>query len=101
GWGIGREYRLSEEKSVTPLEAMEDARAAVAWVRTNAERLGIDRDRIAAYGWSAGGQLAAMAATGSKTGAPNALVLVCPAVDVENDSWFKRILLGRTNVARV
>src|SRR5262245_37826777 len=40
--GIGIEYRLSDRKSVTPLEAMADARAAMRWVRSNAETLGID-----------------------------------------------------------
>ncbi len=50
------QYRLSDEKTgVTPLEAMDDAKAAIRWMRANAASLGIDPGRIAAYGWSAGG----------------------------------------------
>jgi pectinesterase len=43
-------------------EFIDDAQLAVRWVRANAERYGIDPERICAYGWSAGGQLAAMLA---------------------------------------
>lgn len=42
-----------------PLEDMEEA---VKWLRANAAREGIDPERIGAYGYSAGGYLAAMAA---------------------------------------
>jgi acetyl esterase/lipase len=41
---------------------IDDAQLAVRWVRANADRYGIDPERICAYGWSAGGQLAAMLA---------------------------------------
>jgi dipeptidyl aminopeptidase/acylaminoacyl peptidase len=43
-------------------EFIDDAQLAVRWVRDNADTYGIDPDRICAYGWSAGGQLAAMLA---------------------------------------
>jgi acetyl esterase/lipase len=43
-------------------EFIDDAQLAVRWVRANADRYGIDPERICAYGWSAGGQLAAMLA---------------------------------------
>lgn len=43
-------------------EFIDDAQLAVRWVRANADRHGVDPDRIGAYGWSAGGQLAAMLA---------------------------------------
>ena len=43
-------------------EFIDDAQLAVRWVRANADRYGIDPERICAYGFSAGGQLAAMLA---------------------------------------
>ena len=43
-------------------EFIDDAQLAVRWVRANADRYGIDPERICAYGHSSGGQLAAMLA---------------------------------------
>ncbi|MEM7455815.1 MAG: alpha/beta hydrolase [Planctomycetota bacterium] len=37
-----------------------DARTAVRWMRSNAQRFKIDPDRIGAYGYSAGGHMAAL-----------------------------------------
>nr|MBA3415822.1 prolyl oligopeptidase family serine peptidase [Chloroflexia bacterium] len=42
---------------------LDDAQLAVRWVRANAERLNVDSGRVGAYGWSAGGQLAALLGT--------------------------------------
>jgi len=55
---VSVDYRLSDQKTITPLEAMADARTAMRWVRGHASRLGIDSHRIAAFGQSAGGHLA-------------------------------------------
>ncbi len=99
---IAAQYRLSDQKETTPIEAMADARAAIRWVRTQADSLGVDPKRIVAFGWSAGGHLAASAAIfdpdASKEGAsarPDALVLVSPAVSLRSDSWAQRLLMGR------
>ena len=43
----------------------EDVQAAVRWVRANAGALGINPNRIAAIGESAGANLAALLGTGS------------------------------------
>lgn len=52
-------YRLVQE---APLPAcIEDVKAAVGWMKTNAQRLGIDPQRIGTYGHSAGGHLSLMA----------------------------------------
>jgi acetyl esterase/lipase len=51
-------YRLASE-AVFPA-AVQDAKAAVRWLRANAATHGIDPDGIAAWGESAGGHLAAL-----------------------------------------
>lgn len=38
---IAAQYRLSDQKNITPIEAMEDVRAVIRWMRVNAESLGI------------------------------------------------------------
>lgn len=54
-------YRLSGEAKFPAL--VHDVKAAVRWIRANAARYGFDPDRIAAWGGSAGGYLAAMLGT--------------------------------------
>lgn len=90
------EYRLSDE-TTTPAEAVEDACDAFAWVRSNAAELGIDPDRIGAYGISAGGHLAAAAGTGAcrrEIRGPDVMALYSPALDVQRDGWFRRLMRG-------
>jgi len=50
------DYRLSGE-ATWPAQ-LHDAKAAVRWLRARAGELGVDRDRIAAWGESSGGHLA-------------------------------------------
>ncbi|MGY1808646.1 alpha/beta hydrolase fold domain-containing protein [Blastococcus sp. SYSU D00669] len=52
------DYRLSGE-AVWPAQ-LHDAKAAVRWLRARAGDVGVDPDRIAAWGESAGGHLAAL-----------------------------------------
>jgi len=52
-------YRLSGEATFPA--AVEDVKCAIRWMRAHAEELGVDPDRIAAIGGSAGGHLAMMA----------------------------------------
>jgi acetyl esterase/lipase len=54
-------YRLSQH-ALFPAQ-IEDCKAAVRWLRDRADTYGIDQDRFAAYGPSAGGHLAAMLGT--------------------------------------
>jgi acetyl esterase/lipase len=51
-------YRFQQEAPFPA--AVEDAKCAVRWMRANAEELGVDPDRIAVIGGSAGGYLALM-----------------------------------------
>ena len=102
---VAAQYRLSDQKTVTPLDAMADARGVIRWMRTQAGTLGIDPGRIVADGWSAGAHLAASAAifgdvnaAKEPSTAPNALVLVSPAVSLEGDSWAQRLLGRQGNV---
>lgn len=105
---VAAQYRLSDQKTITPLEAMADARAVIRWMRSRADTLGIAADRIAAYGWSAGAHLAASAAIFDDSAAdatvscaPNALILSSPAVALEGDGWAQRLLGSRANVAEI
>ena len=55
------EYRLSGEAAFPA--AIQDIKAALRWLRARAPQYGIDRQRALVWGGSAGGQLAALAAT--------------------------------------
>lgn len=99
---IAVQYRLVPQ--VTIEGCVRDAVSAVRWVRSNAERLGIDPDRIGVGGGSAGGHLAA--ATGilegfdepgedAKTSSrPDAMVLFCPALVLAPVEGFQCELAG-------
>jgi acetyl esterase/lipase len=99
---VAIEYRLSRD-GLSPADAVEDACAAFAWARAEASVLGIDRTRVAAYGVSAGGHLAAAAATlpsvkGRTIRAderPSALVLSSPALGMARDAYFGELMAGR------
>ena len=54
-------YRLSAEARFPA--AIQDVRASIRFLRANADKYGIDADRVIVWGGSAGGQLAALAAT--------------------------------------
>ena len=79
---ITADYRVKSRQGVQVVECVKDAKAAIAWVRENAGRLGIDPNKIAASGGSAGGHLAASTGTISGFGSdkrPNAMILFNPA----------------------
>lgn len=87
---ISADYRVKTRHQVQPDKCVSDAKSAIRWVRSNAAKLGVDPQRIAAGGGSAGGHLAAATALvpgfdedsedKSVSSAPNALVLFNPAV---------------------
>ena len=56
-------YRLASAPRNTFPAAVEDVRCAVRWLRSHADEYGIDPNRVAALGSSAGGHLAAMLGT--------------------------------------
>ena len=56
------EYRVRSRHGVKVEQCISDARSAMRWVRGNAEKLGVDPNRFASGGGSAGGHLASMVA---------------------------------------
>ena len=87
------EYRTAKSHGSTPLDAMQDGRSALAWVRSQADSLGIDPTRMVAAGALAGGTIAAAAAMKSDLprdesdpkkvdAVPSALVLYSPLLEV-------------------
>jgi acetyl esterase/lipase len=103
------EYRIHDRHCSTPIESIADAKSAIRWVRRNAERLGIDRERVIAAGFSAGAHLAASAAMlpgfedaaeeRSVPASPDALALFGACVDPTADPWYARIVRGRAEPA--
>ncbi len=58
---ISVEYRIRNKHGTSPIQAMEDAKSAIRFIRSNTKLLSIDPNKIAAAGGSAGGHLAAAA----------------------------------------
>jgi acetyl esterase/lipase len=56
------DYRVRGRQKTGPDKSIEDAKSAVRWLRANARRLGIDPNRVAAGGGSAGATCAAFTA---------------------------------------
>ena len=60
-FAVSVDYRLSGEARFPA--ALQDAKCAIRWVRSQAKKLNIDPDRVAVCGGSAGGHLSSMVAT--------------------------------------
>lgn len=88
---LSADYRVSSRHGTSPQECVKDGKSAVRWIRANAASLGIDPDRIAAGGGSAGGHVAAATGTLSAyeepgedlniSSRPDALILFNPVYD--------------------
>ena len=96
---ISAQYRQKQSHGVLPFECVADGKSAIRWVRAHAKDLGIDPDRIAAGGGSAGGHVAASTAVikgfeDEKSGVssqPNALVLFNPALYLDSPRMAQRL----------
>ena len=88
---ISVEYRIKNKHGTSPIQAMEDAKSAIRYIRLNSESLSINPERIAAAGGSAGGHLAAVSGNIelfdnkdenlSISSKPNLLILYNPVLD--------------------
>jgi acetyl esterase len=94
---IAAQYRLSNYKDITPLDAIQDAKDLMFWLRKNADSLDIMVNKIAASGWSVGAQLCATLAIfpdtlndSENSSSPDALVLTSPGTST--GGWFTELL---------
>jgi acetyl esterase/lipase len=106
------DYRLSIDngetpsKTISPIECVMDAKSVMRWVRENAEKLHIDKNKIVAAGQSAGGHLALCTAmiddyneksdNLSISCSPNAVLLFSACVNAV-EGWCDRLLDDRRN----
>ena len=106
------DYRLSIENGVTPhklispIECVMDAKSAMRWVRENAGRFHVDKNKIVAAGQSAGGHLALCTAMiddynekSDNLGIscrPDAVLLFSACVNAV-EGWCDRLLADRRN----
>ena len=87
---ITADYRVRSRHQTLADRCVADAKSAIRWMRMHSDELGIDPNRILAGGGSAGGHLAACAATITEldepdedlsvSSVPNALALFNPAL---------------------
>lgn len=56
---IAADYRVLKRQGTKADKCVADGKSAIRWVRKNAKRLGVDSNRVAAGGGSAGGHIAA------------------------------------------
>jgi acetyl esterase/lipase len=106
------DYRLSAEngvtpnKTISPIESVMDAKSAMRWVRENAGKFHIDKNKIVASGQSAGGHLALCTAmideyneksdSLSISCRPDAVLLFSACVNAV-EGWCDRLLGERRN----
>lgn len=105
--GVVLEYRLPAGRHAVPLL---DAQRAIRTVRANAQKWGLDPDKIGIMGFSAGGHLASTAATHFASGdpmstdvvervscRPNFAILIYPVVTMDSGTHggSKSNLLGK------
>ena len=101
GYGLAPEHAFPSQ--------IDDARAALAWLRDQAAELGIDPDRVAVAGDSAGAYLAVTVATeanATRPGTVRAQGLFYPLVHLDDEVWAQTLLrdarlIGRLAVAYI
>lgn len=96
--GVSVQYRLTGgRKTATVFDCVKDGKSAVRYIRKHAAELGIDPDRIAVCGGSAGGHVAVGTAIfpeineagedAAVSSVPNALILYYPVIDTSTEGY--------------
>lgn len=95
------DYRVRSRHNATPFESVADAKSAIRWLRIHAAELGIEENRIAASGGSAGGHIAVCTSLLDSldeknedfqiSSIPNALILFNPVIDMTEIVKLKRL----------
>jgi len=92
---IVAKYRMPHGVKEVPIS---DAKEALRVIRENAEKWGIDPNKVGIMGSSAGGHLASTVATHSEMGTePNFQILFYPVVTMDHNythKWSRQFLLG-------
>lgn len=104
---ITADYRVKDRHGTSPFQCVEDGKSAVAWVRCHSEELGIDPERIAVGGGSAGGHVAASTVllpdeefiedkvVNEISSIPSAMVLFNPVLDTTESGYSAKKVGGR------
>jgi len=106
---ISAQYRTKKSHGTDPFTCIEDGKSAIRWVRANAAKLGIDPDKIAVGGGSAGGHVAACTGVlkefdnpneDTKTSSvPQAMVLFNPVIDTSKKGYGAKALADKWKAA--
>lgn len=91
------QYRTGESHRAVPRDSIADGKDAIRWLRTHADELGIDPDRIAAGGYGPDGYLAAVAGldgtsdheggASATSSTPNAVLLYSTRLTEPSGQW--------------
>ena len=92
------DYRVRSTDNTKVVDSVEDAQDAFAFIRSLANEFGIDSNRIASAGGSAGGHLAAVLGTveDNRNGSlsrPNAMILFNPVLVIDplnSEKWYAK-----------
>ena len=103
---VSAQYRTRSSHGTSPFECIADGKSAIRWIRQHAGELGVDPNRVAAGGGSAGGHVAAAAGVldgldeeGEDlaiSSMPNALALFNPVIDTTEKGYGAEKLGSRS-----
>lgn len=95
---VSADYRVRSRHGTQPIRCVEDGRSAIRFLRSHADEMGIDPDRVIAGGGSAGGHVATASALCDDvndpeddlevSATPMALVLFNPVLDTSRATGF-------------